>query len=160
MSSLSIGSYLRTVKIYIRRYLERKIQRRLILNFVGLGVLPILIASFLLIGLTENNVQTYIFERNLEIARRASNGISLFVKEPLTILNTMAQSRDIIEMERFTQSRYVNKIQNKYNIFRKIFILDISGMSVVTTSFGEELKNYQMERVDYFAMTDLEYLSN
>ena len=67
MSSLSIGSYLRTVKIYIRRYLERKIQRRLILNFVGLGVLPILIASFLLIGLTENTVQTYIFERNLEI---------------------------------------------------------------------------------------------
>ena len=160
MSSLSIGSYLRTVKIYIRRYLERKIQRRLILNFVGLGVLPILIASFLLIGLTENNVQTYIFERNLEIARRASNGISLFVKEPLTILNTMAQSRDIIEMERFTQSRYVNKIQNKYNIFRKIFILDRSGMSVVTTSFGEELKNYQREPVYYVAMTDREYLSN
>ena len=160
MSSLSIGSNLRTIKIYVRRYLERKIQRRLVLNFVGLGVLPILIASFLLIGLTENTVQTYIFERNLEIAKGASNGISLFVREPLTILNTMAQSRDIIEMERFTQSRYINKIQNSYSIFRKIFILDRSGMSVVTTSFGEELKNYQREPVYYVAMTDREYFSN
>jgi signal transduction histidine kinase len=160
MSTFSIGSYLRTVKIYIRQYLERKIQRRLILNFVGLGVLPILIASFLLIGLTENTVQTYIFERNLEIARGAGNGISLFVKEPLTILNTMAQSRDIIEMERFTQSRYINKIQNSYSIFRKIYILDRSGTSIVTTSFGEELRNYQREPVYYVAMTDREYFSN
>ncbi len=160
MSSLRIGTYLKISKRNIRRYLERKIQRRLILNFVGLGVLPILIASFLLIGLTENTVQTYIFERNLEIARGASNGVSLFVKEPLTILNTMAQSRDIIEMERFTQSRYINKIQNSYSIFRKIYILDRSGISVVTTSFGEELKNFQREPEYYVAITGNEYFSN
>jgi len=160
MNSLRIGTYLKISKRNIRRYLERKIQRRLILNFVGLGVLPILIASFLLIGLTENTVQTYIFERNLEIARGASNGVSLFVKEPLTILNTMAQSRDIIEMERFTQSRYINKIQNSYSIFRKIYILDRSGISVVTTSFGEELKNFQREPEYYVAITGSEYFSN
>ena len=160
MSSLRIGTYLKISKRNIRRYLERKIQRRLILNFVGLGVLPILIASFLLIGLTENTVQTYIFERNLEIARGASNGVSLFVKEPLTILNTMAQSRDIIEMERFTQSRYINKIQNSYSIFRKIYILDRSGVSVVTTSFGEELKNFQREPEYYVPITGKEYFSN
>ncbi|UCF65335.1 MAG: HAMP domain-containing protein [bacterium] len=160
MNSLRIGTYLKISKRNIRRYLERKIQRRLILNFVGLGVLPILIASFLLIGLTENTVQTYIFERNLEIARGASNGVSLFVKEPLTILNTMAQSRDIIEMERFTQSRYINKIQNSYSIFRKIYILDRSGISVVTTSFGEELKNFQREPEYYVAITGNEYFSN
>lgn len=117
----------------------------MIFHYVGLGVLPLIIVSLLLISLTQNTVKSYLFQRNIETARRASNEISLFVKEPLTILSTLVQTRDILEMERFTQSRVVNKIKSSNAIFRKIFILDQSGAAVVTTSFGEELKDYSRE---------------
>ncbi len=126
----------------IRQYLSQKMYRRMILNYVGLGVLPIVIVSLILISLSQNTVKSYLFERNMETARRASNEISLFVEEPITILSTLAQTRDILEMERFTQSRVINKIKVGNPIFQKIFILDQSGVAVVTTSFGEELRDY------------------
>lgn len=125
----------------------------MILNFVGLGVLPIIIVSIILIQLTENTVRSYIFDRNLEIARGAKKEIELFIEKPLTILGTLLQTRDILEMERFTQSRIINKIYQKYNqIFQKIFILDPSGKAIVTTSFGEEFKDYSMETYFNVAM--------
>ncbi len=153
MKRLRIGTYIRVFKRLIRGYLEKKIQRRMVFSFVGLGVLPILIVSFILIRLTENTVQSYIFQRNMEIARGASTEISLFVKEPVTILSTILQTRDILEMERFTQSRLINKIQLNNSLFRKIFILDRAGISVVTTSFGEELRDYSEDPGYIAAMT-------
>lgn len=142
MKFLRIGTRWKIFKRLIKRYLAQRLYRRMILNFVGLGVLPIIIVSFILISLTQNTVQTYIFERNMEIARSASKEIILFIEKPLTILTTMAQTRDILEMERFTQSRVINKIKIGNPIFRKIFILDQNGLVVVTTSFGEELRDY------------------
>ncbi len=129
-------------KRIFRRYLAEKISRRMFLNYLGLGVLPIIIVSFVLFNLSQNALISYLNQRNLETARRASNEIYLFIKEPLTILNTLVQTRDILEMERFTQSRLINKIKNENPIFRKLFILDQTGLVVVTTSFGEELKDY------------------
>ena len=142
MRFLHIGTRWKMLKRILKRYLAQKIYRRMILNFVGLGVLPILIVSFILISLTQNTVESYIYDRNMEIARSASKEINLFIKEPLTILNTIAQTRDILEMERFTQSRLINKVKAGNPLFQKIFILDQTGLVVVTTSFGEELNDY------------------
>jgi two-component system NtrC family sensor kinase len=63
-------------------------------------------------------------------------------------------------MERFTQSRLINKIHNSNVIFRKIYILDRSGVAVVTTSFGEELRNYSQDPVYYTTMSGRTYFSN
>lgn len=148
MVTLRLGTRWKLFKRLIRQYLERKIQRRMILNFVGLGVLPILIVSFILINLAENTVKRYIFERNKEIAQRASNEILQFINEPLTILGTLVQTRDILGMERFPQSSLINRIKLDNPIFQKIFILDKYGKSVVTTSLREEL--YQDHKNDAY----------
>jgi signal transduction histidine kinase len=142
MRFFHLGTRWKILKRLLKRYLAQRISRRMILNFVGLGVLPILIVSFILISLTQNTVESYIYDRNMEIARSASKEINLFIKEPLTILTTIAQTRDILEMERFTQSRLINKVKAGNPIFQKIFILDQTGLVVVTTSFGEELNDF------------------
>ena len=125
--------------------LTRKLSTRLILTYVSLGALPIVIVSVFLISITQRTVQLYIHQRNLETARRASNEISLFIKEPLTILHTLTLTRDILDMERFSQSRAINKIKEENPIFQKIFILDKAGTVTVTTSFGEEFQNFSEE---------------
>lgn len=159
MKRIRIFTYWKLLRRLIRRYLEQKIQRRMVFIFVSLGVLPILIVSIILIRLAEITVTNYIFDRNLEIARGSSNEISLFLEEPVTILHTISQTRDIIEMERFTQSRVLNKIKISNSLFQKIFILDQSGLAVVTTSFGEEMKDFSKEEFFSVAMTGERYFS-
>jgi signal transduction histidine kinase len=146
MVTFRLGTRWKIFRRLISQYLDRKIQRRMVLNFVGLGVLPILIVSFILINLAENTVKRYIFERNKEIAQRASIEILRFINEPLTILGTLVQTRDILGMERFPQSSLINRIKLDNPIFQKIFILDKYGKSVVTTSLREEL--YQDHKND------------
>ncbi|GAB4368426.1 MAG: ATP-binding protein [Calditrichia bacterium] len=159
VARLRIALRWKILKRYFRRYLTQSISRRMIINYVTLGALPIVIVSVILISLSLNTVKSYTFQRNLEIARRASDEISLFLEEPLTILNTLAQTRDILEMERFTQSRLINKIKIGNAIFRKIFILDQDGRATVTTSFGEELKDYSSEDFFRVAMNGQTYYS-
>jgi signal transduction histidine kinase len=112
------------------------------ITYVLLGVLPLLIVSLILISLTRDTVQTYIYDRNIETARRAANEINLFVKEPLIILRGTALTRDITEMDRFTQSNLINKMKDENPIFRSIFVLNDSGYVTVTTRFGEEKKDF------------------
>lgn len=159
MKQIRIVVYWKLIRRFIRRYLEQKIQRRMVFIFVSLGVLPILIVSIILIRLTEITVTNYILDRNLEIARGSSNEISLFLEEPVTILHTISQTRDIIEMERFTQSRVLNKIKISNPFFQKIFILDQGGLAVVTTSFGEEMKDFSKEEFFTVSMTGERYFS-
>lgn len=142
---LRITKRLRVSKRFLQRMLSRKIATRLIVSYVGLGALPLVVVSLFLISLTQDTVKTYIFQRNTEIARRASNEINLFIKEPLTVLQTSVLSRDINEMDPFTQSFLINRLKADNPIFRKIFIMNDSGIVTVTTRFGEESSDFSNE---------------
>lgn len=157
--NLRLKKRLRLMRKQFERLLARKISNRLLLTYVGLGALPLMLASVVLISLTSGTVQTYIYERNMETARRASNEIHLFVKEPLTILQTAALTRGIVEMDSFSQDNMINKIMDKNTIFRSIFVLDDSGKVVETTRFGEDGANFADRPYYRAAMQNLEYIS-
>ena len=70
---LQLKTRIRILRRSFQRFLSRKISNRLMITYVGLGALPLLIVSLILISLTRNTVQSYIYERNLETARRAAN---------------------------------------------------------------------------------------
>ena len=134
---LRLKKRVRLLRRKLQRLLSRKISNRLILTYMALGAIPLILASLVFISLTSGTVQTYIYERNMETARRASNEIHLFVKEPLTILKTAVLTRDIVEMDSFSQGNMINKIMDENEIFRSIFVLNDSGKVVETTRFGE-----------------------
>ncbi len=138
----------RLFKRTFRRFLTRRISIRLIFSYVGLAVLPIIVVSVVLISLTQETVQSYIYQRNLETARRASNEIFLFIQGPLTVINTIALTRDIQSMNPFAQSRLINLIKEEQQLFKKIFILNKDGIVVATTSFGEEARDFS--KADFF----------
>ncbi|RMH79731.1 MAG: HAMP domain-containing protein, partial [Calditrichaeota bacterium] len=144
----------------LRRFLSRKISTRLILTNLGLGTLPLILVSIFLITLARNTVQTYIYERNMETARRASNEIYRFIKEPLIILHTLSISRDIASMDPFIQSTLINKVQDENPIFRKIFVVNDSGLVHVTTKFGEERHDCRQEPYFRSGLAGQSYLSD
>ena len=142
--SFKLNTGLRALQRNFERFLSRKISNRLLITYIMLGALPLVIASLLLISLTQDTVQSYIHERNRETARRASNEISLFVKEPFTILQTTALTPDLLERDVFTQT-IINKIKDEHGIFSKVFMLNDSGLVTATTEFGEEFQNFSNE---------------
>lgn len=151
---------LRLVKRALKLFLTRKISTRLIFTYVALGAIPLITISIFLISLSESTVQTYIHQRNLETARRASNEIYLFLKSPLTILQITSVTDDITRMDRFSQSRLINKIKEENSIFRKIFVLDEEGLVVSTTSFGEEMRDYSGEEFFRTSTNGQEFISD
>lgn len=157
---LRLNTRYRVLKRVFRHFLTRKFSTQLVLTYMALGALPIVIVGIILISLTQTTVESYIFQRNLETARRASNEISLFIREPLTILHTLAQTRDILDMDRFSQSRIINRIKEENSLFRKISVLDSSGIVVATTSFGEEFENYRHLEFYRIAIRGKEYFSD
>ncbi|HQV30531.1 MAG TPA: cache domain-containing protein [Calditrichia bacterium] len=137
----------------------RKISNLLMFTYLALGTIPLILAGLVLLSLTSSTVSSYIYERNLETARRASREIFLFIQEPLTILETTALSRDITEQERFDQASIINRIKDEHDIFRKVYILNDSGRVVVTTRFGEEGESYGDGDIFRTAMQDLSAFS-
>lgn len=156
---LRFNKRIRVWRRNFKRFLSRKISNRLLITYVALGALPLLIVSIILISLTQNTVQSYIYERNGETARRAANEITLFIKEPLIILRSCALTRDITDMDPFTQSNLVNKMKDENSIFRKIFVLNDSGYVVVTTRFGEEFQDLSREQLFREAIKGNEYFT-
>lgn len=157
--NLRFQQRIRAIRGNFQHFLSRKISNRLMITYVGLGTLPLLIVSLILISLTRNTVQSYIYERNLEIARRAANEIYLFIKEPLTILHSTTLTRDITDMDRFTQSNLINKIKDENPIFRTVFVLNESGRVTATTRFGEEMQDFSRQSLFTRVMKDSSYFS-
>ena len=157
---LRLETRLKFFKRTIKQFLSRKFSTRLILTYVALGAIPLITISIFLISITKTTIQNYIYQINLETARRASNEIYLFIENPLTILQTTALTSDITLMEKFSQSRLINKIKDENPLFRKIFILDDQGSVVVTTSFGEETQDLSNELFFTIALEGNEYLSD
>ncbi len=142
---IKLNTRLRALQRNFDRFLSRKISNRLLITYIMLGALPLVIASLLLISLTQDTVQSYIHERNRETARRASNEISLFVKEPLTILQTTALTQDLSERDLFRQGNIINKIKDEHGIFSKVYVLNDSGVVTATTNLGEEFEDFSSE---------------
>ena len=142
---LRIKTRLRLLKRRLQQVLARKISTQLMLTYIGLAVIPLVLVSIFLISLSQSTVQNYVFQLNHETARRASNEIYLFLRDPLTVLQTAALSRDMYEMDVFHQGNLINRIKEAHPIFSKIYVVNDSGIVVVTTHFGEEAKDMRNE---------------
>lgn len=160
MMDLRLETRFKILKRALRQFFSRRFSTRLIASYVALGAIPLITISIFLISVTKDTIQEYIHQRNLETARRASNEIFLFIESPLTILQTTALTGDIILMERFSQSRLINKIKDENPIFQKIFILNEKGTIQATTSFGEEMKDLSSEAFFKSTLQGSEYVSD
>ncbi len=143
----------------IRRFLSRKISNRLILSYVALAVIPTVLISLYLIMLAQETVQEYIEQRNMETALRASNEINLFVRGPLTVLQSAALAGEMRNPGSFPQGELINRIIEEHPIFRKIFVLNDSGIVRETTKFGEENQDLSQQAFFVNAFAGEEYFS-
>lgn len=119
-----------------------QLRTRLLLVLTFLSTIPLVVVGLFMISVMEDSLTDHIKNQHSEIVRRASNEIRLFLETPITILETLPESKDIIEMNPFAQNLILNKVVARHPIFNRIFTIDPAGNEITTTTFSVDLKNY------------------
>ena len=103
-SSLKKSRNFKQVIEKIRITLFNRLRTRLLLTLAFLSIIPLIAAGFFMISVMEESLTEHIKNQHNEIIRRASNEIRLFLETPITILETLPESQDIVEMNPFAQN--------------------------------------------------------
>ncbi len=121
----------------------RRLSTRLLFTLTMLAALPLVAVGLFMTSVTEDSLSEYIKNQHREIVRRAGNEIKLFLETPNTILKTLLESNDIIEMNPFVQNLILNKVISSHPIFNRIFTVDTQGNENTTTAFTHHPGNYR-----------------
>lgn len=121
---------------------------KLIVSFILLASVPIIAVGVFLIGTTQTFIEASIFEENIRLAKRSSNEIKIYVNTGFSVLSTVATVPSLTNMNTFEQSFIINRLkQDNEELFKRILILDSSGVEILNTSFSPRKAQYNNEYI-------------
>ncbi len=143
---------LRIFKRSIKPPFFKRLSTRLLFTLTMLSALPLIIVGLFMRSITQESISEYTKNQHSLIARRAGNEIKLFLEIPNKLLKTLLETKDIQDMNSFTQSLILNKVITIYQpIFDRIFTIDTLGREISTSDFGPHETAYAHE--DFFIQT-------
>jgi len=143
---------MRALRRRIRAPIFRRLSTRLLFTLTMLSALPLIVVGLFMRSVTQESISEVIRNQNSLIARRAANEIKLFLNTPNTLLKILLETRDIIDMNPFTQKLILTKVITEYEpVFDRIFTIDSLGQEIATSDFGPHETNYLDK--DYFVET-------
>ena len=143
---------LRIFRRTIRPPFFRRLSTRLLFTLTMLSALPLIIVGLFMQSITQESISDYIKNQHSLIAHRAGNEIKLFLETPNTLLKVLLGTRDILDMNPFTQSLILNKVITEYQpIIDRIFTIDTLGNEITTSDFGPHVATYAHE--EFFVQT-------
>ena len=140
---------IRGLKEQIRFPLFRRLSTRLLFTLTMLSALPLIIVGLFMRSVAQETITEYIKIQHSQIARRAGNEIRLFLETPSTLLKVLLETKDIVDMNPFTQKLILNKVISEYQpIFDRVFTIDTLGFEFTSSDFKPHSINYTKE--DFF----------
>jgi signal transduction histidine kinase len=125
-----------------------------------LSALPLIVVGLFMRSVTQESISDYIKNQHSLIARRAGSEINLFLDMPDKLLGLLLDTRDISEMNSFTQKLLLNRVITENEpMFDRIFIVDSSGQEFTTSDFGPHPTTYVEEEYFKLALKDEKYFS-
>ncbi|MBN1350527.1 HAMP domain-containing protein [candidate division KSB1 bacterium] len=125
-------------KIKFKHRLLTKLQ----LSHLIVVVLPMALVSWFLVNTAQNSIEKTIQNRNLEFARRAAHLITTTLNYAQAIVRITAQNPLIYESNRISQELTINNLVKRFQIFKKVCLIDSSGTVLLSTSYREENSDY------------------
>ncbi len=157
--STAIKDWIVWLKQQTQGPLFRRLNTRLLFTLTVLAALPLVIVGVFMTSVTREAISDYIKNQHQEIARRARNEVDLFIEGPRSILRLLVETKDITEMNPFTQGLLLNKIKSTYPIFNKIVITDSLGNEITSSEFEEHITNYRLDPAFEAAISGQSYFS-
>jgi signal transduction histidine kinase len=137
-----------------------RLSTRLLITLVFLSVIPLLTVGLFMTSVMQDSLSRYIRSQQLEIILRAGNEIKLFLDTPLNVLQTVLNTRDIIDMNPFEQNLLLNRVYSNHEKFNRIFTIDSSGVELTTTAFTAPAVRYDTTSFFRTAINGDRFISN
>jgi signal transduction histidine kinase len=114
----------------------KKITTRFALLLAAAAVLPMLAYGAISIFSLERGTRATVTEGNLNVARRASEQIQLYVVSSVKILKAVAADLEHTGLERWQQDRILKNFVLHFPEFTELTLLDVGGKPVASSRAG------------------------
>ncbi|WP_069650346.1 methyl-accepting chemotaxis protein [Caloranaerobacter ferrireducens] len=124
---------------------KHKIKNQIMAIVLILTIIPIISVGLINYYFQTKNVEKTIESTNLTIAKSLAKQVDIFVLSSFDILDTLTATHDFINMSQFDCSTVLNSTVNKIDQIQMLYIYDMKGNEVISTSNKKDRKNVSKE---------------
>lgn len=106
---------------------------RLLVSHITLATIPVLIVGLLLLATARRSIEDTVAEGNLEVARRASNEIRLYIEQARRVIDLAADNMDMIDATDAEYQKLVDNLVIRQDFLSELAVLDLAGRELLTT---------------------------
>ncbi len=111
-----------------------KLLHKLLLLFLALSIVPILLARFFLIGVSDYFIQKESRGVKLAIAQKIAGNVEAYMVNIQNILQVAHKSGDFLSMNRLNQTAIMSNVMNAYPMFMRMAVLGLDGREVAAVN--------------------------
>ena len=106
---------------------------RLLVSHISLATIPVLIVGLLLLATARRSIEDAVADGNLEVARRASNEIRLYIDQARRVIDLAADNMDMIDATDAVYQKLIDNLVIRQDFLSELAVLDLAGRELLTT---------------------------
>ena len=122
------------------RILREGLWPRLLVSHIALATIPVLIVGLLLLATARRSIEDTVADGNLEVARRASNEIRLYIEQAQRVIDLAADNMDMIDATDAVYQQLIDNLVIGQDFLGELAVLDLSGTERLTTRLEGPLR--------------------
>lgn len=113
---------------------------RLLVSHIALATIPVLIVGLLLLATARRSIEDTVADGNLEVARRASNEIRLYIEQARRVIDLAADNMDLIDATDAVYQKLIDNLVIRQDFLSELSVLDLAGREKMTTRLEGPLR--------------------
>ncbi len=122
------------------RNLREGLWPRLLVSHIALATIPVLIVGLLLLATARRSIEDTVADGNLEVARRASNEIRLYIEQARRVIDLAADNMDMIDATDAVYQKLIDNLVIRQDFLSELSVLDLAGREKMTTRLEGALR--------------------
>lgn len=122
------------------RNLREGLWPRLLVSHIALATIPVLIVGLLLLATARRSIEDTVADGNLEVARRASNEIRLYIEQAQRVIDLAADNMDMIDATDAVYQQLIDNLVIRQDFLSELAVLDLTGSERLTTRLEGPLR--------------------
>ncbi len=113
---------------------------RLLVSHIALATIPVLIVGLLLLATARGSIEDTVADGNLEVARRASNEIRLYIEQARRVIDLAADNMAMIDATDAVYQKLIDNLVIRQDFLSELAVLDLAGRELLTTRLETGLR--------------------
>ena len=122
------------------RNLREGLWPRLLVSHIALATIPVLIVGLLLLATARRSIEDTVADGTLEVARRASNEIRLYIEQARRVIDLAADNMDMIDATDAVYQKLIDNLVIRQDFLSELSVLDLAGREKMTTRLEGPLR--------------------